>query len=75
MILILVELHLHGILFFQLTSSRVSSLIHYIVFLLAATAMPEAEFLEHDSAIWSLDVEPEGNLAVSGAEDGMVSCI
>jgi len=37
-----------------------------------ATAIPDAEFLEHDSAIWSLDVEPEGNLAVSGAEDGTI---
>lgn len=26
--------------------------------------------MEHDSAVWSLDVLPEGNLAVSGAVDG-----
>lgn len=38
-----------------------------------APAAPEAEFMEHDSAVWSLDVQPEGNLAVSGAEDGMMS--
>lgn len=37
----------------------------------AAAAAPEAEFTEHDNAVWSLDVQPEGNLAVSGAEDGI----
>lgn len=43
------------------------------LFVHAAPAAPEAEFMEHDSAVWSLDVQPEGNLAVSGAEDGMMS--
>ncbi|XP_024362547.1 uncharacterized protein [Physcomitrium patens] len=38
----------------------------------AGTAAPEAEFLEHDSAVWSLDVQPEGNFAISGAEDGTI---
>lgn len=42
---------------------------------LAAPAAPEIEFGEHDSAVWSLDVQPEGNLAVSGSEDGMMLSI
>lgn len=39
----------------------------------ATAATPEAEFLEHDSAVWCLDAQPEGSLAVSGAKNGMMS--
>jgi hypothetical protein len=46
-----------------------------VLFVPAAQPAPEAEFVEHDSAVWSLDVQPEGNLAVSGAEDGMTSSV
>lgn len=46
-----------------------------VLFVHVAPAAPEAEFMEHDSAVWSLDVQPEGNLAVSGAEDGMTSTV
>ncbi|XP_073387205.1 uncharacterized protein [Physcomitrium patens] len=38
----------------------------------ATAATPEAEFLEHDSAVWCLDAQPEGSLAVSGAKNGTI---
>lgn len=47
--------------------------ITFLADALFVLAAPEAEFLEHDSAVWSLDVQPEGNFAISGAEDGMTS--
>jgi hypothetical protein len=37
---------------------------------LYSAPIPEAEFVEHSAAIWSLDVEENGHLAVSGGEDG-----
>ncbi|KAL3683862.1 hypothetical protein R1sor_001884 [Riccia sorocarpa] len=33
---------------------------------------PECDIFEHEVAVWSLDVDENGHLAVSGAEDGTV---
>ena len=64
--------------YIQLRSPPLVLHIAYFIndlFVLAAPAAPEAEFMEHDSAVWALDVQSEGNLAVSGAEDGMMSSV
>jgi WD40 repeat protein len=36
----------------------------------SSSLLPEAEMVEHDSAIWSLEVDRRGDVAFSGAEDG-----
>jgi WD40 repeat protein len=36
----------------------------------SSSLLPEAEMVEHDSAVWSLEVDRRGDVAFSGAEDG-----